>query len=270
MRSVVAEPDWPQSWQMSHTADRAEMWGWRANPGHTNYYQERFRRTVSAVRRSVPPGARVLDMAAAQGNFTLALAEAGYHVVWNDLRSELQGYVELKYERGVVEYLPGNLLDLSSEDLAPFDAVLATEVIEHVASPVDFLSALARLCKRDGHIFLTTPNGSHARTGLPTYSAGRHQADLATRQFGPSGDDHLFLFTVDELRTVAGEAGLEIVDSTYAISPVLAGAGWLRVVARLVPARVLRIFDHAARLLPVRLRRRVLLHTFVTLRVTGP
>ncbi len=90
------------------------------------------------VRRSAPPGARILDVAAAQGNFTLTLAEPGYEVTWNDLRHELAEYVRLKHEHGVVHYLPGEIFGLDASE--PFDVVLATEIVEHVAHPTTSFS----------------------------------------------------------------------------------------------------------------------------------
>ena len=89
------------------------------------------------------PGATILDIAAAHGNFTLALAELGYRVTWNDLRAELAEYVQRKHERGAVEYMPGNCFELAPRN--SFDCVLFTEVIEHVAHPDEFMIKVARL-----------------------------------------------------------------------------------------------------------------------------
>lgn len=95
------------------------------------------------MERAASPPARVLDVAAAQGNFTLALAERGYRVTWNDLRADLAEYVRMKYERGEVEFVAGNILDLVPSD--PWDVVVGCEVIEHVAHPDRFLEQLAAL-----------------------------------------------------------------------------------------------------------------------------
>ena len=83
----------------------------------------------------------MFDPAAGQGNFSLALAERGYRVTWNDLRVDLAGYVRLKHEHGEIEFAPGNAFALEFPE--PFDAVLMTEVIEHVAHPDDFLAKTA-------------------------------------------------------------------------------------------------------------------------------
>ena len=75
--------------------------------GYAYAYQARVENTMDLLRATVPPGSRILDVAAAQGNFTLRLAEAGYDVTWNDLRADLADYVRAKWERGVVHYRPG-------------------------------------------------------------------------------------------------------------------------------------------------------------------
>jgi hypothetical protein len=49
-----------------------------------------------------------------------------------------------------------------------FDAVLATEVIEHVAHPDEFLRQLA-----GGVLIVTTPNGAYFRNKLPRFSGSR-------------------------------------------------------------------------------------------------
>ena len=71
----------------------------------------RRHRILAAVQEFVPPGSHILDVGAAQGNFTLTLAERGYQVTWNDLREELVGYVKLKHDRGSVGYAPGNCFE---------------------------------------------------------------------------------------------------------------------------------------------------------------
>jgi 2-polyprenyl-3-methyl-5-hydroxy-6-metoxy-1,4-benzoquinol methylase len=64
----------------------------------------------------------ILDVAAAQGNYTVALAELGYDVTWNDIREDLAGYVRLKLEHGRIDFAPGNVFELSFP--APFDGLL--------------------------------------------------------------------------------------------------------------------------------------------------
>src|SRR5262245_59953720 len=109
MRRLVPDRGWPQLWMDSYKYDLEEVYGRPTNLGYALAYQSRYKETLKLVEEAVSPGAKILDIAAAQGNFRLALAERGYQVTWNDLRADLAGYVQRKYERGDVTYVSGNI-----------------------------------------------------------------------------------------------------------------------------------------------------------------
>src|SRR5205823_11752937 len=146
MRRVDRQDDWPQSCKDSYAYDRQEIYGEISNHGYACAYENRRRQTLRLLTEVVAPGARILDLAGAQGNFSLTLAEMGYDVTWNDLREELVDYVRLKYERGQLQFAPGNALDLHFPFL--FDAVLITEVIEQIGRAHAELQSLAYLVCR--------------------------------------------------------------------------------------------------------------------------
>ena len=212
MRNVQPDPRWPHSWKTSYEYDLIELSeraSWHAR-GYLYSYLTRRAETIDLVRMVARPGARILDVAAAQGNFTLVLAELGYEVTWNDVRGELAGYVQLKYESGVVHYLPGEIFELSPT--GPYDVVLATEIIEHVAHPDEFLAKLAELVKPGGHIIMTTPNGSYFRNRLPRFLDYDDPGRFEAVQFRPNADGHIFLLHCDEVEVLARRAGLRVVD----------------------------------------------------------
>ena len=128
MLKPLPSSTWPDSWRVSFEYDRHEIFGERAHSGYAYAYAARRKVVLDLVRRVAHSGATVLDVAAAQGNFTLTLAEMGYEVTWNDLREDLAGYVQLKHERGIVHFAPGNLFAVRFP--GQFDVVLATEIIE--------------------------------------------------------------------------------------------------------------------------------------------
>ncbi len=234
MKVPPLDPVWPESWKRSHTYDQYELKGEGTYRGYVYGYQQRFRTTIDMVSRIVARGSRILDVAAAQGNFSLALAELGYAVTWNDLRQELADYVRLKWEKGVLEFRPGNVLDLKLSDR--FDALLMTEVIEHVAYPDRFLSSMARLVRPGGHIVMTTPNGAYFRNSLPRYSDCPDPAQYEGCQFGPDGGDHLFLLHLDEVCRFARQAGLSVQEVRLFSNPLTIGHIGLERVLRLLPS----------------------------------
>lgn len=264
MRRVHVDDAWPASWRYSYTYDLQEVYGAIARHGYVYAYQARRDAALTLLCEAVPPGNRVLDVAAAQGNFTLALAERGYDVTWNDLRADLAGYVERKRERGIVHYLPGNIFELGVE--RPYDAVLATEIIEHVAHPGNFLAGLARLTRPGGVIVVTTPNGAYVRHRHPRFSDCPDPSVYESVQFKPDADGHIFLLHPDEFAELAAAAGLEVETVRLFSNPLTAGHLGTERLLRLLPRGCVRACERVTGLLPAALRRRVSSHIAVRFR----
>ena len=265
VRQVQPETGWPESWKTSYAFDLLEVYGPRsANLGYAYAYESRRRHTLALLSDGVPAGARVLDVAAAQGNFSLPLAELGYRVTWNDLREELAGYVRLKHDHGEVSFAPGNAFELHFE--APFDAVLITEVIEHVAHPDEFLRSAAALVKPGGAIVLTTPNGAYFKNPLPRFSDCPDPSVFESVQFKPDSDGHIFLLYEDEIRRFAREAGLVVEDLRYFTTPLTNGHLKTARLLALMPKSWVFALERIAQWLPSFVGRKVLLQLGVRLR----
>ena len=109
----------------------------------------------------------MLDLAAGQGNFSLALAERGYRVTWNDLRGDLEGYVRLKLDsvRSYVARLIASICGL--RELSP-EAQAVDAIVEAWA-------------QRRGIVYSeeATPPGErsplHVGITLPSAETRRHQ-----------------------------------------------------------------------------------------------
>jgi 2-polyprenyl-3-methyl-5-hydroxy-6-metoxy-1,4-benzoquinol methylase len=233
MKHVTPEPGWPESWRTSWLYDRLEIHGDRSQPGYSEAYARRRDITLGFVSRAAPPGARVLDVAAAQGNFTLTLAERGYAVTWNDLRAELADYVRRKHERGEVAYAPGNVFDLGFG--AEFDVVLIAEIIEHVAHPDEFLRKVADLVRPGGHVVMTTPNGGYFLNRLPRFSDCADPSGYEAAQFRPNSDGHIFLLHENEIAALAAGAGLEVLEVRLFSNPLTCGHLKTAPLLRLLP-----------------------------------
>lgn len=155
------------------------------------------------------PGPRVADLACAQGNFGLLLAERGYDVTAVDIKPEFLKYALKKHTHGTYRTELASVMDYRSS--APFDCVLMGEIIEHVAHPEELLASAHANLKSGGVLILTTPNGAEYGSGLPTYSQvlaepGRLE-QLIPKQF--HWGDHLFLYTEAELRGLLDRAGFD-------------------------------------------------------------
>ena len=248
---------WPESFKLSYTYDELEVWGARRDPGYSYQYRIRHEWALRAIETVVPAGGAVLDVAGGSGNFTLALAEKGYRVTWNDLRAELAQYVKLKYEFGEVEFSPGNIFDFSGQWMARFDAVLAAEIIEHVAHPDQFLVCLAGMLKPGGRIILTTPNGRYFLNKNPRFFDCADPSIFESMQFKPNSDGHIFLLDSPECQLLATNAQLAVEQVAVMTNPLTRGHVKLGHLLPYLPPGFVWAFESATSRLPRTLRERI-------------
>jgi 2-polyprenyl-3-methyl-5-hydroxy-6-metoxy-1,4-benzoquinol methylase len=253
--SMDPQSTWPESWQLSQKYDELELYGSRRHLGYTYAYDVRKRQIYDLISHAVEPGERIIDIAAAQGNFTIALAEAGYHVTWNDIRAELIDFVKLKYSGPRVDFCPGNVFDLRAN--GQYDAALVSEVIEHVAHPDQFLAHIAGLVRPGGAIVLTTPNGGYVRNRLPRFSECREFEELEATQFAPDADGHIFLLHSDEVRLLANSAGLDVLELRRYANPITCGYLGTGPLLRVLPREFIRRLERVTERLPVALSERI-------------
>jgi 2-polyprenyl-3-methyl-5-hydroxy-6-metoxy-1,4-benzoquinol methylase len=259
MKRVVPEATWPKSWAYSYPYDLEEIYGPASNPGYAYAYDRRRSMIFRLIEEAVPAGGRVLEVGAAQGNLALALAERGYRVVWNDVRSDLAGYVRLKHEFGSVEFAPGNVFELDFAE--EFDCVLVAEVIEHVAHPDRFLQRVSGFVRPGGCIVMTTPNGAFFNNRLPRFSDCPDPSAMEARQFGPNSDDHIFLLWPDEVRDIGASAGLRLDRQLWFNTPLTNGYLKMGAILGVLPRAWVMALENAAEWLPRPIRQRLMVHT---------
>jgi 2-polyprenyl-3-methyl-5-hydroxy-6-metoxy-1,4-benzoquinol methylase len=258
MKRVYIQDNWPASWKYSYPYDLAEVYGEMTNRGYVYAYDNRRKQTLRLLTEVLAPGAQILDIAAAQGNFSIALAELGYNVTWNDLREDLADYVRLKHGKGKIDFAPGNAFELNFP--SPFDAILITEIIEHVAHPDEFLLKAAQLVKPGGYIVMTTPNGDFFRNPLPRFSDCPDPSVYEAIQFKPNGDGHVFLLHPDEIKPLAAYAGLEVEEITLFNNPLTNGFMKTERLLRVLPQGLVNRLEAATQRFPAPLRHNFMIH----------
>jgi 2-polyprenyl-3-methyl-5-hydroxy-6-metoxy-1,4-benzoquinol methylase len=255
MKKVFYQDSWKDSWKFSYPFDLLEIYDDLSCPEYSYAYANRRQQTLELVQKVAAPGSKVLDIAAAQGNFSLVLAEMGYEVTWNDLREELIDYVKLKWEFGNIQYQPGNFFELGFEN--QFDVVLATEVIEHVAHPDDFLKRLGKFLKPGGHIIITTPNGEYFRNNLPKFSDCADPSQYESIQYKPDADGHIFLLHLDEIDLLANRANLTVKEIRLVTNSLTNGHIKLHYLLRFLPKVFVDSLEQITRTIPLNIQRKI-------------
>ena len=98
---------------------------------------------------------------------------------------------------------------------APFDLVLASEVIEHVDDPVGFARALRACAGGSGRVLLTTPDAEKIHPGV----------DPSVALMGLAPGSHVMVFSRDGLERVLRRAGFGFVEIVSRDNSLIAAAG---------------------------------------------
>jgi ubiquinone/menaquinone biosynthesis C-methylase UbiE len=104
---------------------------------------------VAAQAAVLPPGARVLDLGAGPCRYAELFRHCRY--VATDFAHSPNAFRQLDVVADIAHSPFGD---------AAFDAILCTEVLEHLANPVAAVADMARLLHSSGKVLLTAPLGS--------------------------------------------------------------------------------------------------------------
>ena len=156
----------------------------------------------AAAGMTLPPKARVLDIAAANGHTGLFFAEQGYEVVLSDIAAPmLERARELAASRGLAVTTREHAAEELPYPDASFDLVTCRVAAHHFSSPRAFVRESARVLRPGGYFLLI--DGT-VRDDEPEAEAWIHQVEKLR---DPS---HARFLTPRTWRSLCEEAGLQI------------------------------------------------------------
>lgn len=116
-----------------------------------------FLTTVRYIEKYLKPGAKILDIGAGAGEYSLYFARKGYDVSALELAdSNIKAFREKMKDSDSIDLVQGNALDLSRYGDNSFDILLLFGPLYHLHEEKDRLRCIAeakRVCKSDGKIF---------------------------------------------------------------------------------------------------------------------
>ncbi len=121
---------------------------------------------VNSIKALNNPEARVLDIGCGNGNISLALGSIGYSVTGVDID---QSSINTASSRNTFANVKFEVIDANSfAILDAFDAIVCSEVLEHLQKPYELSESIYRILKPGGVFVATVPNGYGPRELLIT------------------------------------------------------------------------------------------------------
>ncbi|MFC1650383.1 methyltransferase domain-containing protein [Candidatus Latescibacterota bacterium] len=142
--------------------------------GHSFKHTER--RRMQVISRMVPGAGvrKVLDIGCGNGELSEILVRRGMNVISTDLgfnsiqRASLKINDRLKLRPpgdASIRFVQGDIYRLPYDD-SSFDAVVASEIVEHLDNPRDAVSEVARVLRPGGYFIVSTPYKEQLRYTL--------------------------------------------------------------------------------------------------------
>ena len=173
-----------------------------------------FLTTVSYIERYLTPGAKILDVGAGAGEYSLYFSRKGYEVSALELSDKnIEAFQTKLKAEDTIDLVQGNALDLSRYANQSFDAVLLFGPLYHLHDEADKLRCIAeakRVCKPGGKLFFAfISNDMVILTMFNTHPDYFVNGDYNKETF--RCDDFPFVFhTVDACRELLRKAEAKV------------------------------------------------------------
>lgn len=208
---------------------------------------------LEAIRKHVGSTGRVLDVGCGNGVITRFIGSHGYDVLGIDVSDKTIAKATALNTLPNVQFQVKSAEDLVA-DGEHYDAVICSEVLEHLNNPSLLLTELHKAVKPSGILVVTVPNGMGPREVLVTKPVIKMQrkkglAWRATNRIkkllGYSGTttqssaedlEHVQFFTMGALRELAQSNGFRIIetgssnfiDDIFPVSLITKRSYWLQ------------------------------------------
>ena len=171
-----------------------------------------FLTTVKYIERYLTPDAKILDIGAGAGEYSLYFARKGYSVSALELAdANIAAFRAKMTADDQIDLAQGNALDLSRYDSNSFDVVLLFGPLYHLHEEADKLRCIEeakRVCKPDGKIFFAFISNDIVILTMQQTQANYLTAGAYDKETFRLYDFPFVFHTVDAARALLQKAGI--------------------------------------------------------------
>ena len=136
--------------------------------GYRNYTDiKRLKFIINALDEYVAPGSNILDVGCGNGLISMSIGKSGHNVLGIDISEKAIKKAIEKNDLPNVNFAVAGAEQLSESETR-YDAVICSEVLEHLNEPADLLKYIYKSMKDEGILIVTVPNGKGPRETLIT------------------------------------------------------------------------------------------------------
>ncbi|KAA2242444.1 methyltransferase domain-containing protein [Chitinophaga agrisoli] len=117
---------------------------------------------AACLEKSIPAGGRVLDVGCGNGVISRHLGQFGYNVLGVDISDKTIAVARSRNRLPNVRFEAVSAEELTAQG-QQYDAVICSEVLEHLHQPGVLLRTIAATLKPEGVLIVTVPNGNGPR-----------------------------------------------------------------------------------------------------------
>jgi SAM-dependent methyltransferase len=176
------------------TGERIVPWARDAQVIYEHYHRYLWARPLVA-------GRRVLDLGSGEGYGAALLAQTASTVTGIDIDAKTVEHARANYPG--VDFRAGSATDLSAFADDAFEAVVAFEMIEHVAEQEQVLAEIARVLAPGGLLVMSTPE-RQAYSDDRDFHNPFHARELTQAEFGELLGRHFRAVSLFAQRAIAG------------------------------------------------------------------
>jgi 2-polyprenyl-3-methyl-5-hydroxy-6-metoxy-1,4-benzoquinol methylase len=119
------------------------------------------------LKSSLPSNASILDVGCGNGVISRHLGRFGFKVTGIDVSEKAIDKAQSLNQFSNVKFMIKSAEDLITEGIK-YDAIICSEVLEHLNDPDALLEVLHKSLSRNGKLIITVPNGNGPRESLVT------------------------------------------------------------------------------------------------------